>query len=64
MYMLEQGQRFERYRILRTLGSGIAGVSYVAEEDRRQRTVKLKLLRPGPDFQTQRDDNSFAICKL
>ena len=28
MYMLEQGQRFERYRILRTLGSGIAGVSY------------------------------------
>lgn len=47
MYTLEQGQRFERYRILRTLGSGIAGVSYVAEEDRRQRTVRLKLLHPG-----------------
>jgi serine/threonine protein kinase len=47
MYTLEQGQRFERYRILKTLGSGIAGVSYAVEDYRRQRTVTLKLIHPG-----------------
>jgi serine/threonine protein kinase len=46
MYTLEQGQKFERYRILRTLGSGVAGISYQAEDTRKKQPVMLKLIHP------------------
>ncbi len=46
MQPLEEGQKFERYRIQRKLGSGIAGDSYEAEDIRLQRKVTLKLIHP------------------
>src|SRR5581483_8702171 len=46
MQPLEEGQRFERYRIQRKLGSGISGDSYEAEDIRLQRKVTLKLIHP------------------
>src|SRR5690348_6577461 len=46
MARLEDGQRFERYRIVRRLGNGIAGESYEAEDIRLQRKVTLKLIHP------------------
>lgn len=46
MQPLEEGQRFERYRIQRKLGSGTSGDSYEAEDIRLQRKVTLKLIHP------------------
>lgn len=46
MSTLEQGQQFERYRINRYLGSGVAGESYEAEDTKLQRKVTLKLIHP------------------
>ncbi len=42
--LLEEGQKFERYRVLRRLGNGISGTSYEAEDTVVQRKVTLKLL--------------------
>lgn len=46
MPILEDGQLFERYRVHRWLGSGIAGESYEAEDRILQRKVTLKLIHP------------------
>jgi serine/threonine protein kinase len=46
MQGLEAGQRFERYRVLRFLGTGISGESYEAEDMLLQRKVLLKLIHP------------------
>lgn len=46
MPVLEEGQLFERYRINRWLGSGIAGESYEAEDRILQRKVTLRLIHP------------------
>ncbi|HLG65602.1 MAG TPA: FHA domain-containing serine/threonine-protein kinase [Ktedonosporobacter sp.] len=46
MQPLEEGQKFERYRIQHKLGSGISGDSYEAEDIRLQRKVTLKLIHP------------------
>ncbi len=43
MPALEDGQRFERYRVVRWLGSGVSGESYEAEDLRK---VTLKLIHP------------------
>lgn len=46
MTALEAQQKFERYSIIRLLGSGISGESYEAEDTLRQRKVTLKVLHP------------------
>ena len=46
MLTLQDGQRFERYRIQRFLGSGAAGESYEAEDTMLLRKVTLKLIHP------------------
>ncbi|GLV60187.1 hypothetical protein KDH_70090 [Dictyobacter sp. S3.2.2.5] len=46
MHILEEGQKFERYRIIRFAGNGAAGSSYEAEDSRQQRTVLLKMIHP------------------
>ena len=46
MHGLEIGQRFERYRVLQVLGSGISGISYEAEDLILHREVALKLIHP------------------
>lgn len=46
MPILEDGQLFERYRVHKWLGSGIAGESYEAEDRILQRKVTLKLIHP------------------
>ncbi|MDQ2716847.1 MAG: protein kinase [Chloroflexota bacterium] len=46
MPALEEGQIFERYRIIRLLGSGISGESYEAEDAMLSRKVVLKLIHP------------------
>lgn len=46
MPTLGDGQIFERYRIIRWLGSGIAGESYEAEDRSLLRKVTLKLIHP------------------
>ncbi len=43
---LEEGQKFERYRVIRLLGQGVAGVSYEAEDMMLHRQVTLKLIHP------------------
>lgn len=47
MQLLEEGQKFKRYRILRRLGSSGAGTSYEAEDTLLQRKVTLKQIYPG-----------------
>ena len=47
MPTLESGQTFERYRILRFLGSGVSGESYEAEDSMLLRRVTLKLIHPA-----------------
>ncbi|HJT57131.1 MAG TPA: FHA domain-containing protein [Ktedonobacteraceae bacterium] len=46
MPTLQDGQRFERYRIRRFLGSSAAGESYEAEDTMLLRKVTLKLIHP------------------
>jgi serine/threonine protein kinase len=46
MPALREGQKFERYRIIRLLGTGVAGESYEAEDTALLRKVVLKLLHP------------------
>ncbi len=46
MPVLEAGQKFERYHVLRLLGNGSSGVSYEAEDIVLQRKVTLKLIHP------------------
>jgi len=46
MPVLEEGQNFERYRIVRYLGSGVSGESYEAEDTVLLRKVTLKLIHP------------------
>jgi len=46
MHGLEIDQRFERYRVLRALGSGVSGISYEAEDLMLHHKVTLKLIHP------------------
>lgn len=46
MHILEAGQKFERYQVIRQLGQGTAGTSYEAEDSRLKNTVVLKLIQP------------------
>jgi len=46
MPILGEGQLFERYRIIRWLGSGSAGESYEAEDRMLLRKVALRLIHP------------------
>jgi serine/threonine protein kinase len=46
MPVLDAGQRFERYHIVRHLGNGVSGESYEAKDSMLQRTVTLKLIHP------------------
>ncbi len=46
MVALAKGQKFERYRVIRLLGSGISGTTYEAEDIMLQRKVALKLIHP------------------
>jgi serine/threonine protein kinase len=46
MPILEEYQKFERYRIIRWLGNGVAGESYEAEDTVLLRKVTLKLIHP------------------
>lgn len=46
MPTLEAGQLFERYRVIRWLGSGVSGESYEAEDAILLRKVTLKLIHP------------------
>lgn len=47
MPVLREGQVFERYRVIRWLGSGGAGESYEAEDIKLLRRVTLKLIHPS-----------------
>src|SRR5579863_1352530 len=46
MPLLEERQRFERYRIIRYLGEGVSSESYEAEDTILLRKVTLKLVHP------------------
>ena len=46
MPALLENQRFERYRAVQYLGSGVSGESYEAEDTVLQRKVTLKLIHP------------------
>ncbi|GAC1496926.1 MAG: hypothetical protein NVS2B12_00790 [Ktedonobacteraceae bacterium] len=46
MSLLEEGQKFERYQVIRLLGRGGAGMSYEAEDSRIKSRVVLKLIHP------------------
>src|SRR5437764_2027230 len=46
MPTLETDQTFERYRIIRWLGSGVSGESFEAEDTMLHRKVTLKLIHP------------------
>jgi len=46
MQVLQEGQRFERYRIQRCLSSSVSGTSYEAEDTLLLRKVTLKLIHP------------------
>ncbi len=46
MPTLEPGHAFERYRVIRWLGSGVSGESYEAEDAMLMRKVTLKLIQP------------------
>jgi serine/threonine protein kinase len=67
MFALAAGQKFERYRVIRLLGSGISGTTYEAEDIMLQRKVALKLIHPWsllPDAarrQFFRDMQSFSL---
>ena len=67
MFALAEGQKFERYRVIRLLGSGISGTTYEAEDILLHRKVALKLIHPWsilPDAarrQFFRDMQSFSL---
>ncbi len=67
MFTLAVGQKFERYRVIRLLGSGISGTTYEAEDIMLRRRVALKLIHPWsllPDSarrQFFRDMQSFSL---
>lgn len=67
MFTLAVGQKFERYRVIRLLGSGISGTTYAAEDIMLHRKVALKLIHPWsilPDAarrQFFRDMQSFSL---
>jgi serine/threonine protein kinase len=67
MFALAVGQKFERYRVIRLLGSGISGTTYEAEDIMLHRKVALKLIHPWsilPDSarrQFFRDMQSFSL---
>src|SRR2546423_15432615 len=46
MPALLENQRFERYRVVQYLGSGVSGESYEAEDTVLQRKGTLKLIHP------------------
>ena len=46
MALLVEGQRFERYRVIRWLGSGVTGESYEVENVMLQQKATLKLIHP------------------
>lgn len=46
MQALTEGQKFERYRVIRWLGRGTSGESYEAEDTFLQRKAVLKLIHP------------------
>src|SRR6266852_9065549 len=46
MSLLEEGQIFEQYSIIRLLGSGVSGESYEAKDNVLQQKVTLKLIHP------------------
>jgi len=46
MQVLQEGQRFERYRIQRCLSSSVSGTSYEAGDTLLLRKVTLKLIHP------------------
>ncbi len=46
MFTLAEGQKFERYRAIRLLGSGISGTTYEVEDIPLHRKVALKLIHP------------------
>lgn len=46
MPTLEPGHVFERYRVIRWLGSGVSGETYEAEDAMLMRKVTLKLIQP------------------
>ena len=46
MLTLQKGQMFERYRIIKCLGSGVSGETYEAEDTILLRKVTLKLIHP------------------
>jgi serine/threonine protein kinase len=46
MPTLQEQQKFERYRIIRWVGNGVAGESYEAEDTVLLRKVALKLIHP------------------
>ncbi len=46
MPILEEGQVFERYFIIRWLGNGVSGESYEAKDIILQQKVTLKLIHP------------------
>ena len=67
MFALAVGQKFERYRVIRLLGSGLSGTTYEAEDIMLHRKVALKLIHPWsilPDSarrQFFRDMQSFSL---
>jgi serine/threonine protein kinase len=46
MLRLEEGQVFERYFVIRWLGSGVSGETYEAKDEVLQHKVTLKLIHP------------------
>ncbi len=46
MHILEDGQKFERYHVIRQLGQGATGISYEAEDSRLKSKVVLKIVQP------------------